>query len=50
MAVRGIPRPEAEIAKRVRELVGPNVPIAASFDLHGNEDKESGMASRKKFT
>ena len=40
MAVREIPRPEAEIAKRVRELVGPNVPIAASFDLHGNEDKE----------
>lgn len=40
MAVRDIPKPEAEIAKRVRELVGPDVPIAGSFDLHGNEDKE----------
>jgi microcystin degradation protein MlrC len=40
MAVRGIPRPEAEIAKRVREVVGPDVPIAGSFDLHGNEDEQ----------
>ena len=39
MAVRGVPRPEAEIAKRVREIVGPDVPIAGSFDLHGNEDE-----------
>lgn len=39
MAVRGIPRPEAEIAKRIRDVVGPDVPIAASFDLHGNEDE-----------
>jgi microcystin degradation protein MlrC len=38
MAVRDVPRPEAEIARRVRELVGPDVPIAGSFDLHGNED------------
>ncbi|MDH3901810.1 MAG: M81 family metallopeptidase [Xanthomonadales bacterium] len=40
MAVRDIPRPEAEIAKRVRALVGPDVPIAGSFDLHGNEDEQ----------
>ncbi|MDH5367214.1 MAG: M81 family metallopeptidase [Cyclobacteriaceae bacterium] len=40
MAVRDVPRPEAEIAKRVREVVGDNVPIAGSFDLHGNEDEE----------
>ena len=40
MAVRGVPRPEAEIARRFRELVGPDVPIVASFDLHGNEDGE----------
>ena len=40
MAVRSVPRPEAEIAKRVRKLVGEDVPIAASFDLHGNEDGE----------
>lgn len=40
MAVRDIPRPEAEIAKRIREVVGPGVPIAATFDLHANEDEE----------
>lgn len=40
MAVRDVPRPEAEIARRFREAVGPDVPIAASFDLHGNEDGE----------
>lgn len=40
MAVRGIPRPEAEIARRFREVVGPEVPIAGTFDLHGNEDAE----------
>jgi microcystin degradation protein MlrC len=38
MAVRGIPRPEADLARRVREVVGPGVFIAATFDLHGNED------------
>jgi microcystin degradation protein MlrC len=40
MAVRDVPRPEAEIAKRFREVVGPDVPIAGTFDLHGNEDEE----------
>lgn len=40
MAVRDIPRPEAEIARRFREVVGPDVPIAGTFDLHGNEDRE----------
>jgi microcystin degradation protein MlrC len=40
MAARGIPRPEAELARRVREVVGPKAFIAATFDLHGNEDKE----------
>ncbi|UCC75228.1 MAG: M81 family metallopeptidase [Gemmatimonadota bacterium] len=40
MAVRNVPRPEAEIARRVRELVGPQVPIVGTFDLHGNEDEE----------
>ena len=40
MAVREVPRPEAEIARRVREVVGPDVPIAGTFDLHGNEDEE----------
>jgi microcystin degradation protein MlrC len=40
MAVRDVPRPEAEIARRFREVVGPGVPIVAAFDLHGNEDEE----------
>ena len=38
MAVRNVPRPEAEIARRFREVVGEDVPIVATFDLHGNED------------
>lgn len=38
MAVRDVPRPEAEIARRFHEVVGPDVPIVAAFDLHGNED------------
>lgn len=40
MAVRNISRPEAEIARRFREAVGPDVPIVATFDLHANEDEE----------
>jgi microcystin degradation protein MlrC len=40
MAVRNVPRPEAEIARRVREVVGADVPIVGTFDLHGNEDGE----------
>lgn len=40
MAVRNVPRPEAEIARRFREVVGPDVPIVGSFDLHANEDAE----------
>ena len=39
-AVRNVPRPEAEIARRFREVVGPDVPIVGSFDLHANEDEE----------
>ena len=40
MAVRNVPRPEAEIARRFREVVGPDIPIVGSFDLHANEDEE----------
>lgn len=39
-AVRNVPRPEADIARRVRDIVGPDVPIVGTFDLHGNEDEE----------
>jgi microcystin degradation protein MlrC len=37
MAVRGVMRPEAELARRVREVVGPGVFIAGTFDPHGNQ-------------
>jgi microcystin degradation protein MlrC len=40
MAVRDVPRPEAEIARRIRKIVGDEIPIVGSFDLHGNEDGE----------
>jgi microcystin degradation protein MlrC len=39
MAVRGVPRPEADLARQVRDVVGPGAFIAATFDLHGNEDE-----------
>ena len=39
MAVRDVPRPEAEVARRFRAVVGPGIPIAGTFDLHGNEDE-----------
>ncbi len=39
MAVRGIDRPEAELARRVREVTGPKTIIAGVFDPHGNEDE-----------
>jgi microcystin degradation protein MlrC len=42
--VRGVPRPEAELARRVRAAIGPAGGaagfIAATFDPHGNEDEE----------
>jgi microcystin degradation protein MlrC len=40
MGVRGVPRPEADIARRVREVVGRDAFVAATFDPHGNEDAE----------
>lgn len=40
MGVRGVPRPEAEIARRVRVVLGSRARIAATFDPHGNEDEE----------
>jgi microcystin degradation protein MlrC len=40
MAVKRVPRPEAELARRVRESVGARPIIAATFDPHGNEDEE----------
>lgn len=40
MGVRGIARPEAELAKRVRAAIGPKAFIAATFDPHANEDAQ----------
>jgi microcystin degradation protein MlrC len=40
MAARGIARPEAELARRVRAAVGEKARIAGTFDPHGNEDEE----------
>jgi microcystin degradation protein MlrC len=39
MAVRGVLRPEADLARQVREEVGRSAFIAATFDPHGNEDE-----------
>lgn len=39
MAVTGIPKPEAEIVRRVRQVVGDK-PIMVTLDLHANEDQE----------
>jgi microcystin degradation protein MlrC len=50
MAVRGVPRPEAELARRVREVVGSTAFIAATFDLHGNEDEEFLKSADIAFT
>jgi microcystin degradation protein MlrC len=53
MAVRGVARPEAELARRAREVVGPKAFIAGTFDLHGNEDeaflKSADMAFAVKY-
>ena len=38
MAVTGVPRPEAEIARRVKVALG-DIPVVATFDHHGNEDE-----------
>jgi len=37
MAVRGIARPEVELARRVRLAIGADAVIAATFDPHGNQ-------------
>ncbi|WP_159350503.1 M81 family metallopeptidase [Roseomonas harenae] len=50
MAVRGVPRPEADIAQRVREVVGRDAFIAATFDPHGNEDETFFQHADMAFT
>jgi len=48
MAVTGIPKPEAELARRVRRAVG-KIPIMVTFDLHANEDEEIAEAADAVF-
>ncbi|WP_457588881.1 M81 family metallopeptidase [Ensifer canadensis] len=36
MLVDGLDDAEGELLRRVRELIGPETPIAVTFDLHGN--------------
>ncbi|MGD2200775.1 MAG: M81 family metallopeptidase [Candidatus Bathyarchaeota archaeon] len=45
MAVTGVPKPEAEIARRVRAVVGADIPIMVTLDLHANEDHELAEAA-----
>ncbi len=40
MAATNIPRPEAELCRRIRKAVGPNPKIMVTLDLHANEDAE----------
>jgi microcystin degradation protein MlrC len=44
MAVTSVPRPEAEICRRVRKVVGYKVPIMVTLDLHACEDVELANA------
>jgi len=37
MAVEGVPRPEAELVRRIKEQLG-DIPVAVTYDLHANED------------
>lgn len=48
MAVSGIPKPEAELVRRVRKAVGA-IPIMVTFDLHANEDEEIAKAADAVF-
>ncbi|QGZ64267.1 M81 family metallopeptidase [Paraburkholderia acidisoli] len=50
MGVTGVARPEAEIARRVREAVGQAAFIAATFDPHGNEDEAFLASANLAFT
>ena len=48
MAVSGIPKPEAELVRRIRQAVG-GIPIMVTFDLHANEDEEIAEAADAVF-
>jgi microcystin degradation protein MlrC len=44
MAVSGIPKPETEIVRRIREVAG-DIPVIVTLDLHANEDYELSDAA-----
>ncbi|MFQ5824362.1 MAG: M81 family metallopeptidase [bacterium] len=48
MAVTDVPKPEAEIVRRVRKVVG-DIPIMVTLDLHANEDHELSDAADAVF-
>jgi microcystin degradation protein MlrC len=48
MAVTGIPKPEAELVRRIRQAVG-RIPIMVTLDLHANEDQELSEAADAVF-
>jgi len=48
MAVTGIPKPEAEIVRRIRKVVA-DIPIMVTLDLHANEDHELSDAADAVF-
>ncbi|MCC6720491.1 MAG: M81 family metallopeptidase [Acetobacteraceae bacterium] len=50
MGARGIARPEAELARRVRAAIGPKAVIAGTFDPHGNEDEQFLQHADMAFT
>ena len=50
MGVRGVPRPEADIARRVRAVVGSKASLVGTFDPHGNEDEEFLRQADMAFT
>jgi microcystin degradation protein MlrC len=50
MGVRGVAKPEADIARRVRVVVGRGAFIVGTFDPHGNEDEEFLAAADMAFT
>ncbi|MDP2858861.1 MAG: M81 family metallopeptidase [Bacillota bacterium] len=49
MAAASAPKPEAEIVRRARQAVGPDVPIMVTLDLHANEDHELADAADAVF-
>ncbi len=40
MAAASYPKAEAEVVRRIRAVVGDDVPIMVTLDLHANEDEE----------